>query len=140
MGDFNCSWCSKGDGIVVAFPLSNTSRDRSKKNPQWSEDVILLNSIKPHLKTVVRIAKEHKMKSILSDPRRNDLESQASPCLWSRGSNNLYSLHILEMPLDELKKGSLPPKPSPRHSVNHWTTSFAHRNRQLHLLLPIIIK
>ena len=95
MGDFDCSWYSKGDGIVVAILLSNKSRVRSKKNPQWSEVVTLFNPFMPHLSTVVRIAKEHKTKSILSDPRRNDFESQVLPCLWSRGSNNLHSLHIL---------------------------------------------
>ena len=62
----------------------------------------------PHLRMVVRIAREHKMKLILSDLRRNDFESQALPCLWSRWSNNLHSLYILAMPPDELKKGSLP--------------------------------
>ena len=61
----------------------------------------------PHRRTVVRIAKEHKMKSILSEPRRNDFESQALPCLWSSGSNNLHSLHILAIPPDDLKKSSL---------------------------------
>ena len=61
-----------------------------------------------HLRTVVGIAREHKMKSILSEYRRNDFESQALPCLWSRWSNNLHSLYILAMPPDELKKGSLP--------------------------------
>ena len=62
----------------------------------------------PHRRTVVRIAKEHKMKSILSETRRNDFESQALPCLWSSGSKNLHSLHILAIPPDELKKSSLP--------------------------------
>ena len=108
LGDFDCSWHSKGDRIVVAILLSNRSRVRSKKNKQWSEVITLLNPVMPHLSTVVRIAKEHKTKSILSDPRRNDFKSQVLPCLWSMGSNNLHSLHILAMPSDELKEGSLP--------------------------------
>ena len=62
----------------------------------------------PHLMNVVNITKKHNMKSILSDPRKNDFESQALPCLWSRGSNNVHSRHIRTIPPDELKKGSLP--------------------------------
>ena len=61
-----------------------------------------------HLRTVVRIAREQRMKSILSEPLRNAFESKALPFLWSRGSNNLHSLQILAMPPEELKKGSLP--------------------------------
>ena len=66
-----------------------------------------LHPVIPHLKTVVSIFSEHKKKSILSEPFRNDLESQVFPCLWCNGSNNLHSRHILAMPPDAMVKGSL---------------------------------
>ena len=67
-----------------------------------------LNPVIPHLKMVVSITIGHNRKSILSDPIRNDFESQVFPCFWSNGSNSLHSLHIIAMPSDALMKSTLP--------------------------------
>ena len=99
---------SNGEGIVVVFPFSMTYRGKSRKNQQWSEVVMSLNPVIPHLKMVVSITIGHNRKSILSDPIRNDFESQVFLCFWSNGSNSLHSLHIIAMPSDALMKGTLP--------------------------------
>ena len=79
LGGFDCNWRSNGEGAFVF--LNITSRDRSKKNPQWSEVMMSLNPVIPHIYIVVSISIEHNRKSVLSDPLRNDLESQVFPCL-----------------------------------------------------------
>ena len=90
------------------FPFKSMSRDRSRKNPQRSEVVMSLNPVTPHLKIVVNIFSEHKKKSILFEPFKNDLESHSLPCRWLNGSNNLHSRQILTIPPETLVKGSFP--------------------------------
>ena len=104
LGGFDCNWRSNGENIYIFFNI--TSRDRSRKNPQWSEVMMSLNPVIPHLYIVVSISIEHNRKSVLSDPLKNDLESQVFPCLWSNRSNSLQSRHIFATPHNALMKGS----------------------------------
>ena len=95
-------------GCLLFFSFKSTSRDKSRKNPQWSKVVTSLNPVIPHLNIVVSIFSEHKKKSILFEPFRNDLESHSLPCLLFNGSNNFHSRHILAIPSESLVKGSFP--------------------------------
>jgi len=100
--------------------------------PKWSDTVILLNAVIPHSVIAFNILYVQNRKSILSDPRMYNFQFCWSLCRCTKGSYNLYSLHVFAIPPFAFVNASLP-------SIDDIILCPSFRNFFISFIVSVII-